>query len=154
MQLLLVVDRLLLVLPERVVDRQDAREGGARRARVGRLDLALEGGIEQIVPRRGRLEALFLEELRVRHEDERVLAHGGVVPVLVLQLRRDLVDVGRLVRLDDPRLLRGREAVAGRAPDDVGARIVLLRGGAGDQLTRGQPEEVDLHARPKLPSTS
>jgi len=26
-----------------------------------------------------------------------------------------------------PRLFRGREAVAGRAPDDVGARIVLLR---------------------------
>jgi len=114
-QLLLVVDPFSSSLCRRVVDREDAREGGSRRARIGRLDLALNTGSMRSF-QESRLEALLLEELRVRHEDEVFLADGGVIPVLS-QLRRDLLDVRRLVRLDDPRLFRGpAKPSPGRAP--------------------------------------
>src|SRR5881392_2360593 len=93
-------------------------------------------GIEQVVPRGRRLEALFLEQLGVRHEDQRVLRDRGEVRLAVLQLGGNAVPRRRPVRLEDAGLLGRREAVAGRAPDDVGARVALLRRRAGDQLAR------------------
>src|SRR5262249_24745842 len=143
-ELLLVVECLVLVPAERVVDGENPRERGARRAGVDGLVLAFVGGMKQTVPRRRWLEAFFAEQLGGRHEHQRVLGHGRVVPFAILQLDGEPIPRRRAIRLEDAGLLGRREPVAGCAPDHIGARIVLLRRRARHELARRQSDEVDL----------
>ena len=121
-------------------------EGGAGGRGVGRGDLALEGGVEEVVPGVGDLDAELVELGLVGAEAERADVHAGPVAVGVLVLGGDLLRLGGLVGLDEPLVDGLPIAVDGPAVPDVELGAVLGRGQAGNGLTGGEAHVGGLDA--------
>ena len=145
-QLLHVGERLVLVAAVHLEDREDARDRGARRARVGHLQHVLVGRVEQVVPRRRRLQVVLLQELVVGHEHQRIVGDRGPLAVGLLEARRQLGERRRLVGLEHAFLDAGGEGLDRAAEQHVDARIVLLGDDARERLARREAHEVDLDA--------
>ncbi len=149
-QLLQVGEGLFLVAPVHLEHRKDARDRGARGARVGHLQACLVGRVEQVVPRRRRAQLVLGEELAAGHEHQRIVGDRGPLSVGLLEPGRQHGGGRRLVGLEHVLLDAGREGFDRSAEQHVDPRVVLLRDDAGERLARGEAQEVHLDAARRL----
>ncbi len=102
------------------------RVGGAGRAGIGHRNLTLQLGPQQILPGLGNGNVLFLQQFGVGGEAEIADVDAGPESFGILEFRRDLGGVGRLVFIQQAFLFGGDKGVRRTAPPDAGLRVVFL----------------------------
>ena len=145
-QLLHVFEGLVLIAAVDFKYRKDARHGCTGRTRVGHLQHVLVGRCQQIVPGCRRLQIVFLEELVVGHEHQRIVRNGDPLTLRLLEPGRQCGEGGRLVRLEEVLVDSGGEGLHRATEQHVDSRIVLFRDDPRQRLARGEAYEVDLDA--------
>ena len=145
-QLLHVGEAGLLVAVVDLQDREDARHGGARRARIGHLQHALVGGIEQIIPGGRRLQIVFLQELGVGHEHQRIVGDRGPHAAFALEALRQIGRRRRRIGLEDALLFAGGKRFDGAAEQHIDLRIAFFGKQSRQRLAGGEADEIDVDA--------
>ena len=142
-QLLHVGEAGLLVAIVDLQDREDSRHRGARSARVGHLQHALVGRIEQVVPRRRWLQIMLLQEFGVGHEHQGIVGDPGPHALRAPEALRQIGRTGRRVGLEDSLLLAGRECLDRSAEQHIDLRIASFREQPRQRFAGGKADEIN-----------
>ena len=146
-----VLVQLLQVIPHGILTLQlDQRGqngvGGAGGGGVGHNDHILILGIQQVIPAGGIIIPFVREPVLVAGEGDGAHIDGVPHAVGVQIVLRGVGQLGGLIGLQQALAGGGDVVIGGAAEHQGGLGIVLLSSHAGQHLTGGEPQSVDLDA--------